>query len=138
MMDETIIFQTKLNWIAYAKGFAVLVLGLFADSFGILLIFVTVLILLGDFLNIRFSEFTVTDKRVLIKDGFFRTQLLDIKHTKIEGIHIEQGVIGKIVNRGSIVIRGKGGIQYFFFNINNPLEFGEAINEQISRLERGS
>jgi uncharacterized membrane protein YdbT with pleckstrin-like domain len=134
MIDETIVFQTKLNWILYARGLIILALGLIVDSYGMLLILVGLLILLLAYINVRFSEFIVTDKRILIKDGFFRTQSLDIHLDKIENIHVEQGIIGKIVNRGSIVVREVEGMQYFYFNIDKPFKFREAVNKQIPRM----
>lgn len=137
MSGETIIYQTKLNWTAYNKGFVVLLLGLLfigSGTFGGLLIFVGLLILGLTYLKISSSEFAVTDKRVLIKVGILKTQSLETMLNKVEGIHVEQGIIGKMVNSGSIVVKGTGGTSNPFSNIDKPFEFRSAVNEQISKL----
>ncbi len=53
---------------------------------------------------------------------------------KVEGIHVEQGIIGKLVDSGSIIIKGTGGTNNPFSNIDKPFEFRNAVNEQISKL----
>jgi uncharacterized membrane protein YdbT with pleckstrin-like domain len=138
MNGETIIYQTKLNWTEYIKGFVVLLFGLFfmtgSGTLGGLLIFGGLLILGITYLKIRSSEFAVTDKRVLIKVGILKTQSLETMLSKVEGIHVEQGIIGKMVNSGSIVVKGTGGTNNPFSNIDQPFEFRNAVNEQISKL----
>jgi uncharacterized membrane protein YdbT with pleckstrin-like domain len=138
MSGEKIIYQTKLNWTVYFKGFVVFILGLSLMkvdvTFGGLLVFVGLLILGVTYLKIKSSEFAVTDKRVLIKVGILKTQSLETMLNKVEGIHVEQGVIGKMVNSGSIVVRGTGGTNNPFSNIDKPFEFRSAVNEQISKL----
>lgn len=138
LSGEKIIYQTKLNWTEYIKGFIVLILGLLfmigSGGFGGLLVFVGLLILGITYLKIRTSEFAVTDKRVLIKVGILKTQSLETMLNKVEGIHVEQGIIAKMVNSGSIVVKGTGGTNNPFSNIDKPFEFRSAVNEQISKL----
>ncbi len=138
MSGETIIYQTKLNWAEYIKGFVVLIFGLLfmigSQKYGGYLILVGLLILGLTYLRIRFSEFVVTDKRVLIKVGILKTQSLETMLNKVEGIYVKQGIIGKMVNSGSIIVKGTGGTDNSFPNINKPFEFKSAINEQISKL----
>lgn len=138
MSGETIIYQTKLNWTEYIKGSIFLLLGFLSlagkGMFGVLFIFIGLLILGITYLRINSSEFAVTDKRVLIKVGILKTQSLETMLNKIEGIHVEQGIIGKLVNSGSIIIKGTGGTNNPFSNIDKPFEFRSAVNEQISKI----
>ncbi len=135
MTDETIIYQTKLNWTEYLKGFIVIVIGLLFGSYGGGILITIGLIILGStYFKIRSSEFVVTDRRVLIKVGILKTQSLETMLNKVEGIHVEQGIIGKMVNSGSIVVKGTGGTNNPFSNIDNPFEFRKAVNEQIAKL----
>ncbi len=46
-----------------------------------------------------------------------------------------EGIIGKMANSGSIVIKGTGGTNNLFRNIDKPYEFRNAVNEQIARLK---
>ncbi len=138
LTGEKIIYQTKLNRIAYIKGLIVLGFGLIFmignGNFGGLLIFIGLLILGMTYLRISTSEFAVTDKRVLIKVGILKTQSLETMLNKVEGIHVEQWIIGKMVNSGSIIVKGTWGTDNSFSNIDKPFEFRGAVNEQISKL----
>ena len=103
MSGEKIIYQTKLNWTEYIKGFLFLLFGLMLYKISTIRIdyyffTVGVLTLIYTYLKINSSEFAVTDKRVLIKVGILKTQSLETMLNKIEGIHVEQGIIAKMNN----------------------------------------
>ena len=135
MTGEKIIYQTKLNWTEYIKGIILILIGLvFIKSLGGFIIFIGLISLGITYMKIKSSEFAVTDKRVLIKVGIFRTHSLETMLNKVEGIHVEQGIMGKIVNSGSIIVKGTGGTNNPFQNIDKPFEFRTAVNEQISKI----
>ncbi len=139
MTDEKIVYQTKLNLTEYLKSGIILLIGLFllflSKFFGIFIILMGLISLGLTYLKINFCEFAVTDKRVLIKEGILRTESLETMLNKVEGIYVEQGIIGKMANSGSIVIKGTGGTNNLFRNIDKPYEFRNAVNEQIARLK---
>ena len=56
----------------------------------------------------------------------------------VEAILVDQSVMGKILNYGSLTLTGTGGVTETFGNISNPLEFrrrvqGEAAKELPAR-----
>ncbi len=51
---------------------------------------------------------------------------------KIESIYVEEGIIGRITDSGSLFIKGSGGTVSSFHNIENPHNFVKAVNDQIS------
>lgn len=138
MSSETIIYQTKLNWTEYNKGVIIILIGLIFSSSngtsGYPFVMLGLIVLGMTYLRINSSEFVVTDKRVLIKVGILKTKSLETMLNKVEGIHVEQGIIGKLVDSGSIIIKGTGGTNNPFSNIDKPFEFRNAVNEQISKL----
>jgi uncharacterized membrane protein YdbT with pleckstrin-like domain len=138
MSSETIIYQTKLNWTEYNKGVIIILIGLIFSSSngtsGYPFVMLGLIVLGITYLRINSSEFVVTDKRVLIKVGILKTKSLESMLNKVEGIHVEQGIIGKLVDSGSIIIKGTGGTNNPFSNIDKPFEFRNAVNEQISKL----
>ena len=81
------------------------------------------------------SEFGISNKRVLIKMGFIRRSSLETLLSKVEGIGVEQGILGRILDFGTIIIRGTGGSKEYFHRIANPLEFRKYVQEQISLLD---
>lgn len=81
------------------------------------------------------SEYGITNKRVLMKIGFIRRNSLEIILHKIESIYVQQGVLGRIFNYGTIVIAGTGGSKDPFPYIPDPLVFRRKVQEQIEKME---
>ena len=137
--DEKVIFRTKINWTEYLKSSMIFFAGLFILAFSRGLGFLVILISFVSFgmtyLKINTSEFAVTNKRVLIKVGILKILSLETMLNMIEGIYIEQGIIDKITNGGSIIIKGIGGTRNPFPNIAQPYEFRNAVNTQIAALK---
>lgn len=78
------------------------------------------------------SEFAVTDKRVVIKVGFIQRRTLETMLGKVEGIGVDQSVLGRLLNYGTITVTGTGGTQERFTNIAHPLEFRRQVQGQIA------
>jgi uncharacterized membrane protein YdbT with pleckstrin-like domain len=75
----------------------------------------------------RSSEFAVTNRRVIIKLGFFSTRSVELLLSKIEGIAVTQSLLGRMLGFGEIVVTGSGGTQERFDHIQAPLEFRQAV-----------
>jgi uncharacterized membrane protein YdbT with pleckstrin-like domain len=147
MANERIVFSTKLNWTLYIKPLAIILIGIlfFAESLdslnrfllysiGIIFLCTGGLSALLTYLKVKTFEFAVTNKRVLIKHGILRTRSFEILMNKVEAIYVEQNVIDRIVNSGTIIIKGTGGSQNPLRNVDNPFQFRIAVNEQIENL----
>jgi uncharacterized membrane protein YdbT with pleckstrin-like domain len=83
------------------------------------------------------SEFAVTNKRVIIKVGFIRRTSIETLLTRIEGIDVDQSILGRMLGYGSIIVRGVGGNREPFTHIHHPLDFRKAVQEQIVESESG-
>jgi membrane protein YdbS with pleckstrin-like domain len=81
------------------------------------------------------SEFAVTNKRVIIKVGFIQRRTVETMLGKVENISVDQGVLGRMLDFGTITITGTGGTQEVFNNIAAPLEFRRQVQGQISAGE---
>ena len=73
------------------------------------------------------SEFAVTNKRVMIKEGFIRRRTLEMQLEKLETLGINQSVPGRLLNFGTIVVVGSGGTREPFDNIQFPLRFRQEV-----------
>lgn len=80
------------------------------------------------------SEYGITNKRVLMKVGFIRRNSLEIFLQKVESVYVKQGIIGRILNYGIIVISGTGGSKDPFPFIPDPLMFRRKVQEQIEKI----
>jgi len=89
------------------------------------------------FINLQTSEFAVTNKRVLMKVGWIRRHSLEVLLSKVEGIQVHQGILGRILGYGSIVVSGTGGAKDPFPRIASPLDFRKRVQEQIEAKVEG-
>lgn len=92
--------------------------------------------LLPPLIRIKTTELVLTDKRVIAKFGFIRRQTVEISLNKVEGISVEQGLLGRLLNFGSVGINGTGGSKAPIPYINTPLLFRKEVNKQIDVLEK--
>ena len=72
----------------------------------------------------------------MIKTGFIRRNSLETLLTKVEGIQVNQGMLGRILNYGTIIVKGTGGTSNPFHKIDAPLEFRKKVQEQIALKEQ--
>jgi uncharacterized membrane protein YdbT with pleckstrin-like domain len=77
------------------------------------------------------SEFVVTNKRVLVKTGFVRRHSTEILLRQVEGITVDQGILGRMLGFGTIVVEGTGSDRTPYKGIASPMEFRLAVQEQI-------
>ena len=69
------------------------------------------------------TELAITNKRVIAKFGLISRSTIEINLQKIESIQVNQGILGRIFNFGSIVVSGAGNPQAPIPGISSPLEF---------------
>jgi uncharacterized membrane protein YdbT with pleckstrin-like domain len=89
-------------------------------------------------LLVRTSEFAVTNKRLIIKQGIISTKTLELLHSKIEAISISQGIGGKILGFGNFAVVGTGGTVHRFKAIEKPFDFRKAAQEEINKVQKKS
>ncbi len=143
MPGENIVYRAKLHWIVFLWPIIWLVVALLlfssggdtANGFGGLFILIAILTGIASFINYLTSEFGITTKRVIAKVGFIRRKSIEVLLTKVEGIQVNQGILGRILGYGSIVVSGTGGTKDPFHKISNPLEFRKKAQEQIATVQ---
>ena len=141
---ERVIYRTKLHWIIFTwpailtlVTIAFLLLAVFT-AYGKYFIYIagfffllTIITGLSSFIKYSSSEFGVTNKRVLIKVGFISRHSLELLLSKVEGIGVDQGIVERIFNYGTITVTGTGGTKETFRLIPAPLDFRKRVQEQI-------
>ena len=73
------------------------------------------------------SEFAVTNRRVLIKIGWLRRKTLELLLQKVESVGVDQTLVGRMFNFGTITVRGTGGSRERFESISAPLDFRRQV-----------
>lgn len=139
MNNEKLLYRAKLHWIIFWEPlfFFVLAIGLYVyfgegvKTVSLILLVLGVISAILPIINYTTSEFGVTNRRVIVKVGFIRRKSLEVMLNKVEGIHVDQSILGRILGYGSIVVSGTGGTKDPFKNISNPLTFRRSVQEQI-------
>lgn len=75
------------------------------------------------------TELAITNRRVIAKFGFISRRTIEINLGKIESIQVEQSMLGRIFNFGSLVLSGAGNPQAPIPGIADPLEFRRKFME---------
>lgn len=73
------------------------------------------------------TELAITNKRVIAKFGLISRSTIEINLQKIESIQVNQGILGRVFNFGSIVVSGAGNPQAPIPGISSPLQFRRAF-----------
>jgi uncharacterized membrane protein YdbT with pleckstrin-like domain len=81
------------------------------------------------------TEMAVSNKRVLIKTGFFARKSIEVLLSKVESIGVDESALGRILGYGSVIIRGTGGTFETFSQIAHPNEFRRQVQQQIGTVE---
>jgi uncharacterized membrane protein YdbT with pleckstrin-like domain len=138
---ESIKHRSKVHWIVYLPGLASLavavVIFLFAaaanaidSNLRMLLMGLAAIIGLGALLKLMAewfkrwtTEIVVTDKRIIYKAGFIRRHTVEMNLDKVESVQVEQSVMGRLLECGTLIIRGPGAGSEPILNVGSPLEF---------------
>lgn len=78
------------------------------------------------------TELAFTNKRVIAKVGFIRRDTIEININKVEAIQVHQGLLGRLLNFGTIIISGAGNPQAPIKGISAPIQFRTKFMEYTS------
>ena len=112
--DEQVVYEAKYHWkIFFSLG------GLFT-------------LFIGPALARWSDEFVVTNKRVIVKTGLISRKTLEMNLNKIESVNVDQSIMGRMLDYGTITIIGTGGTKESFPNIGKAVEFRKRFQEVSS------
>ncbi|MDY0411986.1 PH domain-containing protein [Methanothrix soehngenii] len=126
--DECVVFRTKVHWSVLMAPLLLTVLFIFFPVGWIL----SVLWLIWAGLTYMGSEIGITNRRVIMKKGFFGTKTFERQLEKIERIDVSQGPFAKMLGYGSVIIWGTGQASERYQLIPAPFEFKAKVQEQIN------
>jgi uncharacterized membrane protein YdbT with pleckstrin-like domain len=85
-------------------------------------------------LRFLLDEIVITDKRVIIKMGVIARQTRELFFNKIESVDLRQGILARVLNYGTIIIRGTGGTAQPCKFIRDPLQFRATVQQMQGRV----
>ena len=99
-------------------------------GFLLLIVFGVGLVLwLVAYIKYKTTELAITNKRVIAKFGFISRRTIEININKVESIQVDQGILGRIFNYGTLVVSGAGNPQAPIPGISDPIQFRKAFVE---------
>lgn len=139
MNDEVIIYRAKMHWIIFLQPFIFLAIGILLIPSPVAAIFplfiaVGIFMLIPAFITFKTYEFALTNKRVIAKFGFIKRRSIDVLLNRVEGILLNQSILGRLLGYGSVSVSGTGGARDPFPMIADPLKLRLKVQEQISNL----
>jgi len=133
---EEILQTTRLHWLLFLNPFLVF-LGavtsqLFLDTTMMNLISqflcaIVLIMLVQSLFYFYFTEIVVTNKRIIVKTGFFTINTNEILFKKVESIDLEQNIIDRMFSRGNVKIKGTGDTHMNISGILNPVSFKNKV-----------
>jgi len=128
--DERIVHLGHISrwslWHLIALGIVLL------PAYGLGLIF-----LVMAYVKYRTTELAITNKRVIVKTGFIRRSTIEININKVESLQVDQGVLGRMFNFGTLIISGAGTPQAPVAGISGPMAFRKAFIEAQDQSKSG-
>ena len=70
-----------------------------------------------------------TNKRVIAKFGFISRKTIELNISKVESIQVNQGILGRIFNYGTLIVSGAGNPQAPIPGISDPMAFRRSFME---------
>jgi uncharacterized membrane protein YdbT with pleckstrin-like domain len=125
MKGETVLYRGRLHWIIFV-GPALLCL-----------VVIGIVWLVAALVRNATSEFAVTNRRVIVKEGLIRRNTLELNLAKVESIGVDQTLLGRMLNYGTIVVVGTGGTREPFASLADPIGFRRAVNEATVDMQQG-
>jgi uncharacterized membrane protein YdbT with pleckstrin-like domain len=83
----------------------------------------------------RTTEIAITNKRIIAKFGFISRSTIEINLPKVESVQVDQGVLGRMLDYGTIIVSGAGTPNLSIPGAAEPLEFRKHFMEATDRLQ---
>jgi len=145
MAGERIVYRGRLHRVIFLKASIILLVALAAFIFlphdDAWIILAVVILAAGAVAAISAaitwytSEFILTNKRITMRVGLIHSHSVEILLTKVEAMTVDQDIFGRLLDYGTISIRGTGGTQEKFDTIAAPFQFRKMTQEQIASAQ---
>jgi len=133
---ELVTYKGRLHWIIYASGFAALGLELifllaafifpqideFVSRLSVACVIFAAAVFAKGWIRQTTTEIAVTNRRIIFKTGFFQRRTIEMHLDKVESVDVGQSILGRLLDYGTVVVRGTGAGIEPLSNIAEPLK----------------
>ena len=122
---ERVLHRARMTWWSQV---GLIVLGILT-----LVVVLGLLFLVWAWINMRSTEIAITNRRIIAKFGFIRRSTVEINLEKVEALRVEQSLMGRFLNYGTVYISGAGTSVAPMKDIADPLVFRRKFMEATNR-----
>jgi len=150
MKDEELVHESHIHWFIFIPSIIFLIFALASFTGYYFLIdsdykyaplvpagifaLMSLISLVKSFLKRKSIEVAVTSKRVIYKTGLISRDTIELNHSKVESFSVEQTIIGRIFDYGTLIINGTGGGKTTIKGLDDPLEFRKEAMQVIDTM----
>jgi uncharacterized membrane protein YdbT with pleckstrin-like domain len=138
--DERVLYKTRLHWVMYLKAALLTLFGVvltvvlryvsdppWAWYVGAAIAVAGALWWIVRWIELRTSEFAVTSMRLIFKVGLVARYTTELMLAKVESISVTQGLLGRMLNYGDLIVTGTGGAREVFVRVHDPVGFRNEV-----------
>jgi uncharacterized membrane protein YdbT with pleckstrin-like domain len=132
----------KLHWIIFTRAILLIVLafvicsisgrlnekaGKLVEYLGWIALLFAALAFLTAWFRRWITELAVTNHRVIYKRGFLQRHTVEMNMDKVETVDVDQSILGRLLDYGTIRVRGTGQSLESFSRVAHPVALRSAI-----------
>lgn len=139
LSGEKILFKTSKHWIVFLPTIVWLALSIFAYQLHIfhhaevIPFSITLVMFVVNGIDYFFSEYAITNQRVLMKEGFVWRKSIETVLSSISRSELNQTILGRVLGFGQINIFGFGGSNAYA-NLNHSAAFQRCLQQRLGLL----
>ena len=92
-----------------------------------------IIVLLAAAIRRATTELVLTDRRIITKRGLISRDTVEMNLAKVESVHVNQSLLGRMLNYGDVTVVGTGSSLEPLVGIAQPLELRRKLGE-VSQL----
>lgn len=145
LKNEEIVYRATLHWAVFLSAIVWAIIAILCNSIAAdpelsnPLTFISGLIAIIRFIQALIkkycSEYVLTTKRLIMKEGIISRRTIELMLTKTEGVSVDQSILERLLGFGTIRATTGGVINKYRF-IADPIRFRNQINEQVDIAQR--
>ena len=137
--NEVVRYKASLHWILFVPAIMWFVLGVLFEEEGLLWFFdlLAIYSFVRTILRMLGSEFMLTNKRLVLRQGIISRKTIEIILAKCEGVSVDQSILGRILGYGTLLVTTGGATSRFDF-VKNPVTFRNRVSAEIDAYFRRS
>jgi uncharacterized membrane protein YdbT with pleckstrin-like domain len=128
---DAVTYEARLHWILFAPPLAFFAGGLgfafFNPIAAIAFLCLSIVGVVGAYWKLLTTRIVITHRRVIYRTGYIARRTVEMNKDKIESIDVNQSILGRLLDFGSITVKGTGGGIEAIPNVSAPFSLREHV-----------